>query len=360
MKTILTRHRNSSIVIPLSTGPYTVTFVDGKSTQPDDIADRLVGLGEVHYVIDTAFDQGVTPGLKVLVKRDTGIGDVLLTTPLVRRLHREGAIVDVMTNDANRWIYDYNPYIRNIYAIEDRDSHPPREEWDAYLDLCMTVENSEARGVQKHRVDAFALCADIQIDPNDRHLDYYPTETELSYGRNFVRDIRLKHPECEKVLCYIWRASHHTRTWSDNTHRRVLSAFSGKKWVSILINGSSLHDVSGLPTSYIEDCSGKLGMRQIAVIMKACDAVICPDTGPFHLAGALDCPTVTYFSTMAIEERHTHTKLITLAARERCLLWPCRNYTCRLNHDEDRQSNCLAIPTERILDAVETITSSIS
>ena len=59
----------------------------------------------------------------VLLLRNEGtIGDVVVTTPLVKCLYKSGYTVDLLLTKSSSVAVKYNPYVRNVYEAEDCNS----------------------------------------------------------------------------------------------------------------------------------------------------------------------------------------------------------------------------------------------
>jgi ADP-heptose:LPS heptosyltransferase len=298
-------------------------------------------------------------GAKVLVIRDAGLGDVLMTTPLIRRLVLEhGAVVDVLTKEQYRCLFDHNPFVRQTFALEtDRGDWSA---WDITLDLRLIVENAEAAGAYRHRADAFAEFGDVHLTPEERQLDFYLTDEERETGRRIVR-LGEGHLPQKGTIGYVWRSSTRNRNWSMPMHRHVLGALLSAGYGVVLLDHERMEltfwDVEGYTTPEnfapsLCNTTGFHSLREVAAMMSACDVVVTPDTGLFHLAGALNLPTVAYFGAMPVAERAAHKTLRVLNNAGACSLLPCRSYSC-LNFDKQFQSACLGVSTGEVVAAVE-------
>jgi Glycosyltransferase family 9 (heptosyltransferase) len=354
------QHPNRLVSVPMAgSRAYRVQFTDNVATVPDAVGTILLGMGEAHYIVNKQFEGGIEPGTKALVIRDMGIGDVLLTTPLIRKLHKAGAVVTCMTAAHNMWIYENNPHVSEIRPLNSDDGK--RDGFPIVLNLMRVVENAEVTGLNRHRADAFAAEADFTLTPGERHLDYFMTKAEARHGKDYVKTCLGPHfgkvplkTKRRGIVAYVWRASRRERSWVERTHRLMLESLSSAGYASIIMDGERMN-LQDLPDG-CTDATGQLTMRELAAVMKACDACIVPDTGPFHLAGALDVPTISYFSTMPVEERHAHKNLTMIqAGKEACGLWPCRKYECRLAKDEHGQPKCLAVSGETLVSAVNKV-----
>ena len=77
---------------------------------------------------------------KILVIRFSSIGDILLTTPVLRCLHRQlGAEVHYLTKAPFAELVQHNPHVQKVRAIEKLDaqllSELRSEGYDAVVDL---------------------------------------------------------------------------------------------------------------------------------------------------------------------------------------------------------------------------------
>lgn len=344
MKIVYSAYPTATPTVPIN-GGYRCQFANNKCVMPDDVADTLVGMSGGFYSIIAQDLSQVLDGAKILIIRDAGVGDVLLVTPLIRRLHEDkNAVVDVLTFEANRCLFDGNPHVRQTFALEHDTT--VRTDYDVVLDLRLIVENAEATGRTTHRADAFAQFADVRLfGEEDRHLDYFPTDAEITAIQDrFARGEKASRPDgtlCPTVA-YVYQSTTANRNWSKDTHHAVLLALIATGFVVILLDAKPV-DMS----NYIQDVNllnwtGALSLRGVGAAIAYSDAVITPDTGLFHLAGALNKPTLTYFGAFPVEERHTHTQLTVVNNPRSCALGPCRQYGC-LNFDANHQSNCLAV-----------------
>jgi ADP-heptose:LPS heptosyltransferase len=338
-------------------GGYRVQFdANGRAVVPDDVADVLIGLGAGFYSLAGTVAEMLT-GAKVLVIRDNGLGDLLLTTPLIRRLAVDhSAAVDVLTLDRYRCLFEGNPHVRQTLDLEsDRGD---RSAWDVTLDLRLIVENAELAGVYRHRADAFAEFGDIRLTPEERTLDFFLKDEEREAGKRF----HCSSAPSRGVIGYVWRSSTRNRNWSREMHLQVLGALWSAGYSIVLIDQErqrvSLSDfafegpVSPTYAPYLCDLTGKLHLRGVASVMATCDAIVTPDTGLFHLAGALGVPTVAYFGAMPVSERAAHRTLRVVNNMGACGLLPCRSYNC-LNFDEHQQSRCLSVSPGEVVAAVK-------
>lgn len=356
MKIVQSKYPNAAPVVPIR-GGYRCQFENSLCTMPNDVADTLVAMSGGFYTIVHHDLAAITNGAKILIIRDAGLGDLLLITPMIRRLHEDmGAIVDVLTLEKHRCLFEGNPHVRDTFALEKDTTD--RKAYDVVLDLRLIVENAEAAGIHNHRADAFAEFADVKLfAPEDRQLDYYPEEGERSAARDVIKQTgcysnlpKDRRPVPKGFIAYVWRSTTPNRNWSDETHGAVINALAAAGYCAVLLDHALIDPArlwnagisERVQRDYCINRSGGCSIRDTAALIAECDAVITPDTGLFHLAGALNKPTLTYFGAFPVEERHTHRRLTVVNNPKSCALGPCRTYRC-LNRDENGQSVCLAV-----------------
>lgn len=76
---------------------------------------------------------------QILVRRRASIGDVIMSTAVVRelkRMHGADAVIDVATDNIS--VYRNNPHIRNIFPVDTASA----DQYDVYINLDNAYENN--------------------------------------------------------------------------------------------------------------------------------------------------------------------------------------------------------------------------
>lgn len=348
MKILRSRLPKVQFTVPVR-GGYRANFEGHRAVVPDEVADFLLAMGAGFYSLTGDVREALTPGATVLVIRDTGLGDVLLLTPMIRKLAEAGCTVDVLTQERYRCLLADNPSVRATLALEDEPWD--RSQWDVVLDLRLVVENAEFTGTFEHRADAFARYADISLSPHERRLTYCVNEDERAAAMRLIEDCR-QSISAKGVIGYVWRSSTENRNWSFAQHKAVLEALTTAGYCPIVLD-NDYQNLAKIDGSLV-NMTGAISLREVAALLSRCDAVITPDTGLFHLAGALDTPTLSYFGAFPAAERQAHQTLTVWNAPSACSLFPCRSYRC-LNRDPDNQAACLSVSPERIVRDIDAL-----
>lgn len=277
--------------------------------------------------------------MKTLVVRLDHLGDLLLTTPLIRALARGGHSVDVLGRGAFLPIFENSPHVRHAIAIEDIAPKFPMEWWKvarwmrvseydiiilAYARdkrLCLASAFSGTRRrvamwggiwgrltfhqclrseiLTKPRPFSQILlrCADaVGIARQGHALDFFLTESERVMARSLVplplkgRTLVGIHPGSNGNTCNLP---------SEVYGALVAHILAETDW-GVIITGtqpeSALLDkwpMRILDSERVWNAVGRLNLRQLAGVIAEMSAYVCSGTGPLHVASAMGTPTVS-------------------------------------------------------------------
>ena len=230
---------------------------------------------------------------RLCIVRGPGLGDVIMTTPVVHAIKQlfgsvhlgyatntnyfNGALVDVLK---------YNPDIDEILDMEQINDI----NYDAIINLhcpCMPYEKRENPPI--NRIDLFARHTGIQL--TDHQPRYYIQQEEVMEGSYKIAPFRDK-----PIILHQPFASSSRRMLDPRVYKQVLIQLANYG-----INNLVLTHQGDPPSEIMWDAIPRtrtmhnLGVREIASIMIHCNAVLCPDSSMLHLAGALQVPTVGLF-----------------------------------------------------------------
>lgn len=97
---------------------------------------------------------------------------------------------------------------------------------------------------------------------------------------------------------------------------------------------------------------GKTKLRQLAAVLESCDALLTNDTGPMHLAAAVDCPTVSIFTCTSPQRAapvgEQHKVVQTCVACKASYLKTCSRMDCMRD-----------LTTERVLESLRASIASV-
>ncbi len=253
---------------------------------------------------------------KILVIRLSSIGDIILTTPLLRRLHAAypDARIDYCTKPPFVTLLGSNPRLSKIYTTEQL----PSERYDLVVDLqnnhqSRTIVGSiHATQKVKYSKENWKKWLMVQCK-----LNLYSTSQSV-VNRYQAALTKLKVTDdiegCElylsasekafaepcilagkKTLALCFGARHFTKRFPPRRFAALLSILFTDDSVRVLLLGGkedasqALEIVNALPLSFrskVVNLSGSCSLMQTAALLEQCDAVLTNDTGLMHMASA--------------------------------------------------------------------------
>lgn len=277
---------------------------------------------------------------RILVVRTDRIGDVLISTPVLKALreHYPTSYLAMMVAPATREIVEGNPCVDKVIVF-DKDRYRgffatfsfakklKNEDFDVALFLHPTV-----------RVHLLAFLAGIKERIGyDRKAPYFLTRTiphrkqegtkhECDYNFDLLELLGIYHVQRElympiradseraveellgeaaiapgEVLVAVNPASSCiSHRWPLVKFAEVIDRLQTQFRVKVLIVADTMHrDVSlellGLTKTMPLDFSGRFNLSELASLFKRCRLVISNDSGPVHLAVAVKTPVISIF-----------------------------------------------------------------
>lgn len=257
---------------------------------------------------------------KVLVVRFSSMGDIILTTPVVRCLKEQVSCeVHYITKARFADLLNGNPYIDKLWTI-DSDLNEIKEElqaeeYDAIVDLHKSLRSWQLSWILKkgaYRLNKLNLrkwifvnfklnfLPDIHIV--DRYLDTLKQWGVKNDGKGL--DYYIQSDEIEAVDAHLNEsgepsiglvigAAHFTKVPPYELLYKFCSTYRGK---ICLIGGppeaekgEKLEEMSG---ENVKNFAGKLSIDESAYVLNKTSIVIAPDTGMMHISAALQKPII--------------------------------------------------------------------
>jgi ADP-heptose:LPS heptosyltransferase len=248
---------------------------------------------------------------KILVIRFSSIGDIVLTSPVIRCLARQipGAEIHYVTKEAFLPVLENNPYLSKIHVIkkeidEIRDELK-KENFDFVIDLHNNLRSARLKRFLKKPSASFPklnfqkwLVVNLKIDrlPKIHIVDRYFEAAKKTGVKNdqlgldyFISEkdaFVLPFPENDFVAIAIG-AQHETKKLPVNKLEELIKKINRK----ILIIGGKDDESTGnklemLDPPRIKNFAGKLSLNQSAWLVSKARIVITHDTGMMHIAAA--------------------------------------------------------------------------
>lgn len=256
---------------------------------------------------------------RYLIVRFSSIGDIVLTTPIIRCLKQQvpGCEVHYLTKKSFAGVLAGNPYIDQIYTIDKDISEVlpelHRNEYDQVIDLHHNLRTMMLKRKLKTDASSFNklnlekwLMVNLKINKLPKHhiVDrYFETVKELNVkydgkGLDYFIDPKdeiqagyLPIAHQNGYVAIVIGAKHLTKVYPASKVAEVIRHLNqpvvligGKEDVS---RGEEIISLSS-NTDYIYNACGKYSLAQSASLVKNAKLVITNDTGFMHIAAAFN------------------------------------------------------------------------
>lgn len=283
------------------------------------------------------------PAKRILVMRYRFIGDTILTVPFLRNLRRAypEAVIDVLVGPESGSVLEGCPYVNELISFDttrfhkyDRGKGRPRN-FIAYAvdlrqrkyDLVLVLKRSWSSGLlswlsaarwragydtegrrfflthpvpwnkDKHEVEStLDVLRVVGIPVLDNYLEAWVSTAEMDQIDKMVPELT---KEGKHVL--IHAAAAHPDKMYPLAHwaavlRRLAEEFKLVPFFTGAASDRQLYDeletISGVPGVNL---AGQLTLRQSLALYQRMQLAVCVDSGPAHMAAAVDTPTVALF-----------------------------------------------------------------
>lgn len=281
------------------------------------------------------------PAGRVLVIRTDHLGDIVLATPLVRALAEAGWVVEVLVPAAMRAVFAGNPGVRACHAMEVVAPGFPKgwtrlARWiragrfDAVLlpyarprellwASCISgvrrrvamwagvwgrvtghrCLRSRIKEEPRHFAEISLECARaLNVPPRGAALEWFVTSGEAEWAarglqeRFGARRLLGVHPGCAGNACNL----------PAREYGRLVELMLAHTDCGIVVTGTA--GERGLwrdwPAEVVRsprvwNAMGEMNLRQLAAVLARLEVLVCPSTGPLHVASALGVATVSPF-----------------------------------------------------------------
>lgn len=273
--------------------------------------------------------------MKILLIRFSSIGDVILTTPLVRALRatHPDAIVHFATRRACAPLLEGNPNIDRVLTLPEDDDGGLRalartiraERYDHVLDLHGTlrarllrllVPAPRWRGYRKHTLRRWALtrlkqnwfgevvpvaeryfdaAAALGVRPDGGPPEVFPSAGARAAAAAALREAGLG--EGEAYVAIAPGAQHATKRWPESSWAELARRMAEAGLRVVVVGGRE--DVEAgegiVAASGAVSVAGALDLPGSAAVLEGARALASGDTGVMHLATAVGTPVVALF-----------------------------------------------------------------
>jgi heptosyltransferase-2 len=272
--------------------------------------------------------------LKILLVRFSSMGDVLLTTPLVRaiRTRHPGARITFVTKQAFVPLLSHNPRLTELVAYDpatplaELAARLRAEGFDHRLDLHGSLRSRALRwqvggrwrGYPKHRVARSALirfkrdlyrdrrhvveryfdaAGDLEVQPDDLSLELFLARPALDQARDFLVGQDLG--QGGSLVALVPGAAHATKRWSVPQWQRLAAMLTAAGRDVVVLGGPAERaigaDIATAGGDRAVNAAGRFDLQGSGALLKQARCAVTGDTGLMHMATAVGTPVVALF-----------------------------------------------------------------
>ncbi len=345
---------------------------------------------------------------KILIMRSGAIGDVVMTTPLIKAIRRKfpSAEIDYIVGNWSKKVLEGNPQLNRIISFDDKIVYDKKikeiwglikeirtEQFDlafvldksyhwgilAYLmgikqrigfdrfgegfahNLSVFYDGSKyegdynlelLEGLEKGETEARGKIIDKMID---RQMKIPLSEAEEDFATAFFRKNKIKG---RTIGIIAGGAKNPGQTmdlkrWPLENYVSLIRTLS-KEHNVLLLGGPSDKDVSErigheIKSANLFDAIGQCGIKESVALMKRCEVVVTHDTGPLHMAAATGTKVIALFGPTPAHRFAPRNAVVLETKTDKC---PC--YDIYGNFTACSEADCMKkISVETVIETVK-------
>lgn len=273
---------------------------------------------------------------KILVIRLSSLGDILLTSPLIRLLHENypNAQIDFLVRQEFKETIEHSPHINKLFLFDPSESsvikeNIKKENYDWVIDLQNNFRSrlltlglkanlfrfrkptikklllvkfkinllKKYKSIAERYIEAVPY---LNFDEKDLELEFFfPAEKDSE-----ARKILIGNFEEDVIVGICPGSKHFTKRYPISQFLEVIRKLNRMNFITILLGGIEDEEICR-EISY--EIPGVLNLQNnnnlylTAALMKRCSVILTNDSGLMHLSSALKVPTVAILGSTVRE-----------------------------------------------------------
>jgi heptosyltransferase-2 len=269
--------------------------------------------------------------MKILIIQTAFIGDVILATPLIEKLHQfyPGAQIDFLLKKGHESLFDEHPYLRKVWVFEkgkdkyrnmlDLINSIRAESYDWVINchrffssgLITTFSNAKVKiGFDKNPWSYF-YNHKVAHQINDQDVDNHEVKRNLALitpftDSNFIKPKLHPRPQDflkllpqEAYICIAPASVWFTKQFPAEHWVELINAYADRFTVYLLGGKSDLALCESIQqktkTQKVHITVGQLSFLESAALMSKARMNFVNDSAPLHLASAINAPVTAIF-----------------------------------------------------------------
>lgn len=268
------------------------------------------------------------PYQKILIVRLSSLGDILLTTPLIRSLKKKYPTIEIhfLLREEYRDLLLHNPHISKLITIKREDSYLKTKDvllkynYDFVLDLQNNLRSrvlTHSLHCRKVRFNKLSWHKFLLVKLKVNMLSNVPP-IPIRYA-SVIKGLELDREglelntnakqseslsEATNLIGFCPGSRHFTKMWPKEYFIELGKILIDNGFNIVLFGGKDDQQLCGEIKSNLSKCidlSNDNIILQTAADMKLCNAIICNDSGLMHTACAVGIPVIAIFGSTVKE-----------------------------------------------------------
>jgi len=314
---------------------------------------------------------------RILVVEVNWLGDVLFSTAAIRALKNKypGSFIGVLLHSRCRDVLTDNPYINEIIVLDEKGEHhgifgklrlirqlKSRQFDTAYLfhrsftrtlicllsgiknrigyytakrRLLLTDSVKVPRGVHRANYYYYLITRSIPADMRMLHSDFIVRDKDMVYIDNLLKQEGFSSGD--KLVVIHTAGNWSLKRWPKENFVELADELVNRFQVKVVFSGAK--EERGLIDEILKsmknkaiNLAGRTTIKQLGALFIRANTIISADSGPLHIAVALNRPTVALFGPTSekITGPLMRENVILLQKKVNCVV-PCYKQDCRDN-----------------------------
>lgn len=227
---------------------------------------------------------------RILVNRLGALGDVILTTPIIRKLFKDRqGFCEISVRTLAPEVFANNPYVAQIYSGSEGIL---LESFDCFLNLDLAYERNPSR----HILDAYGFYAFGNM-AFDRQCELFSTDGD----RMLAEAVAGKFPNGYLVI-HMRQTIQKSRNLPEAFWRSLVLGLLQHTNLGIVQVGSATELGFGGDDRML-DLRGQLSIHQLREVIHRSNCFVGVDSAPFHVAATTATDMTVFFTTAKAEYR---------------------------------------------------------
>ena len=294
---------------------------------------------------------------RILVITLSNIGDVILTTPVIRVLSREfpSSRIDVMTGPSGKDIFNKDPRIFKLIIYDKHTSIAEKRRLQLKLkklkyDLVVDLKNTAfpILLMPKFMTSPIHAFPKDLLHKKERHLHrlhplglkdlkeesyIYIPEEDRFYVENLIKENNITEP----IVVINPGAKGHLKRWTIEGFAEVADRLSNESKASVVFVGLGedadvINEITRKMKGKFYNLTGKTNIRQLAALLKKSKLVLTNDSAPLHLGCAMGIRVLAIFGPTD-PKKYGPTGEFDIVINKKLFCSPCESAQCKYNQE---------------------------